>query len=236
MNRTWVAIICVVLLVILAAASVFFATAGGSWLAEKLADGAKNANPGWAARLYRWSLAVNPYDASVRLALFELYQQQGKVNAAEQLLREGVSKYSTGPSLYLALASTYANSGRLEEACSLLDGVPSGYLSRRISILRPDNARAPDSGTYAAGLEFPLTGGEGTAWYQLNGGPWTLYGSPLALQEGRYTLRVVTLDGNSIPSPVDEYRYTVEQLQPAAVTYHLEQCPYCGEAWMEADK
>lgn len=236
MRRTWVAVISVAVLVVIAAGWVFFATAGGPWLAGLLSDLAQTANPGWSARLYRLSLAVNPYDASARQALAGLYQQYGKDDKAEQLLREGVSQYATGPDLYLALSAMYVNNGRLEEACSLLDSAPSGYLSRRLSGLRPQNAAAPPSGTYAVGLDFSLDGGEGTAWYQLNGGPWTLYGTPLALQEGKHTLRVLTLDAESIPSPVDEYRYTVEKLHPAATTWHLVRCPFCGEMWPEVDK
>ena len=72
-------------------------------------------------------------------------------------------------------------------------------------------------------------------WYRLDGGPWTLYGGPLALREGKHTLEVVTLDRDSIPSRVDEYRYTVEKLERAAATFHFVTCPYCGEMWMESD-
>ena len=76
-----------------------------------------------------------------------------------------------------------------------------------------------------------LDGGEGTPWYRLNDGPWTMYGAPLALQEGEYTLRVVTLDEGSIPSPVDEYRYRVEKLEQASALQWLTTCPFCGGTW-----
>ena len=62
------------------------------------------------------------------------------------------------PIFYSALLLTLVN--------LLLRFVGTGfqvYLSRRIGTLRPDNAAAPPSGTYAAGLPFPLDGGEGTA-------------------------------------------------------------------------
>ena len=231
MDKTWVAVIAVALLVIIAAGWVFYATAGAPMLADWLAQRARFADPGRAEPLYRWSLAVNPYAASVRLSLCDLYRQQGKEQQAEELLLEGITHYATGPDLYMALAAMYADSSRLEEACALLDGAPEGYLSRRIGTLRPDNAAAPPSGTYAAGLPFPLDGGEGTPWYRLNDGPWTMYGAPLALQEGEYTLRVVTLDEGSIPSPVDEYRYRVERLEQASALQWLTTCPFCGGTW-----
>jgi len=233
MYRTWTAVICVLLMVLLAAGSVFFATAGRPWLAERLARKAETANPGWSARLYRWSLAVNPYDAPVRLALAQVYMDSGYPLKAEDLLREGVDHYAVGPTLYLALASMYVDTGRLDEACALLDSAPSGYLSKRLSSLRPENAAAPPSGTYAQGLDFMLEGGEGVAWYQVNNSPWTMYGTPLALPEGHYTLRVLTLDEGSIPSPINEYRYRVEKLHPASVFWQAVTCPFCGESWPE---
>ena len=231
MDKTWVAVIAVAMLVIIAAGWVFYATAGAPMLADWLAQRARFTDPGRAEPLYRWSLAVNPYDAAVRTALSDLYRQQGKEQQAEQLLLEGIAHYAAGPDLYLELAAIYADSSRLEDACALLDSAPEGYLSRRIGTLRPDNAAAPPSGTYAAGLPFALNGGEGTPWYRLNDSPWTMYGAPLALPEGEYTLRVVTLDEGSIPSPVDEYRYRVEKLAQASSPLPLTVCPFCGGTW-----
>ena len=63
------------------------------------------------------------------------------------------------------------------------------------------------------GRRFPLEGGDGMAWYRLNAGLWTLYGAPLELGEGRHRLEVLTLDAHGVPSPVAEYRYTVESLR-----------------------
>ena len=231
MDKTWVAVIAVGLLVIIAAGWVFYATAGAPMLADWLARRAGFATPDRAEPLYRLSLAINPYSVPVRTALCDLYRQQGKEAQAEQLLLEGIHGYATGPDLYMKLAAIYVDSSRLEDACALLDSAPEGYLSRRIGTLRPDNAAAPPSGTYASGLPFSLDGGEGTPWYRLNGGPWTMYGAPLALQEGQHTLQVVTLDEGSIPSPVSEYRYRVEQLEQASALQWLTTCPFCGGTW-----
>jgi len=231
MDKTWVAVIAVGLLVVIAAGWVFYATAGAPMLADWLARRAGFADPGRAEPLYRWSLAINPYSVPVRTALCHLYRQQGKERQAEELLLEGIQQYATGPDLYMTLAGIYVDSSRLEDACTLLDSAPEGYLSRRISALRPDSAAAPPSGTYASGLPFPLEGGEGTPWYRLNDGPWTMYGAPLALQEGQYTLRVVTLGEGSIPSPVSEYRYRVEKLEQVSSLQWLTTCPFCGGTW-----
>jgi hypothetical protein len=62
-----------------------------------------------------------------------------------------------------------------------------------------------------------------------------MYAAPLALQEGRHKLRVLTLNEQSIPSPVAEYHYTMETLQPASASWHMVLCPFCGESWAEAD-
>ena len=236
MGRVLVAILCVTILVIIAAGWVFYATAGAPWLAERLSSAAQNANPGWSARLYRWALAINPFDTEARIQLSRLYREYGRDNKAEALLLQGASQYAVGPALHVELAALYADSGRLEKACALLDNVQSDYIAKRLSELRPDNAAAPPSGTYAVGLPFVLSGGDGYAWYQLNGGPWTLYAVPLALQEGRHTLRVVTLNQQSVPSSVAEYHYTLETLQPASASWHIVLCPFCGESWAEPDK
>ena len=236
MGRVWVAILCVTILVIIAAGWVFYATAGAPWLAERLSSAAQNANPGWSARLYRWALAINPFDTEARIQLSRLYREYGRDEKAITLLRQGVDQYAVGPTLHLELAALYADRGQLETACSLLDNVRSDYIAKRLSELRPDNAAAPPSGTYAVGLPFVLSGGEGFAWYQLNGGPWTMYAAPLALQEGRHKLRVVTLNEQSIPSPVAEYHYTMETLQPASASWHMVLCPFCGESWAAADQ
>ena len=236
MGRVWVAILCVTILVIIAAGWVFYATAGAPWLAERLSSAAQTANPGWSARFYRWALAINPFDTEARIQLSRLYREYGRDNKAEALLLQGASQYAVGPALHVELAALYADSGRLEKACALLDNVQSDYIAKRLSELRPDNAAAPPSGTYAVGLPFVLSGGDGYAWYQLNGGPWTLYAAPLALQEGRHTLRVITLNQQSVPSSVAEYHYTLETLQPASASWHIVLCPFCGESWAESDK
>lgn len=236
MGRVWVAILCVTILVIIAAGWVFYATAGAPWLAERLSSAAQTANPGWSARFYRWALAINPFDTEARIQLSRLYREYGRDNKAEALLLQGASQYAVGPALHVELAALYADSGRLEKACALLDNVQSDYIAKRLSELRPDNAAAPPSGTYAVGLPFVLSGGDGYAWYQLNGGPWTLYAAPLALQEGRHTLRVITLNQQSVPSSVAEYHYTLETLQPASASWHIVLCPFCGESWAEPDK
>lgn len=236
MGRIWVAVICVLLLVAMAAGAVFFSTVGSSMLSNGLARLAARSGPETALTLYRWSVSANPYDAAHRLALYDLYLRRDEADIAQALLETGIEGgYAIGPDLYLALAVHYVNSGRLSDACSLLDSAPSDYLARRLWVLRPKNAAAPPSGAYAEGLEFPLSAGEGTPWYRLNDGPWTLYGGPLTLKEGRHTLEVVTLDRDSIPSRVDEYRYTVEKLERVAATFHFVSCPYCGEMWMESD-
>jgi len=236
MGRIWVAVICVLLLVAMAAGAVFFSTVGSSMLSNGLARLAARSGPETALTLYRWSVSANPYDAAHRLALYDLYLRRDEADIAQALLETGIEGgYAIGPDLYLALAVHYVNSGRLSDACSLLDSAPSDYLARRLWVLRPKNAAAPPSGAYAEGLEFPLSVGEGTPWYRLNDGPWTLYGGPLTLKEGRHTLEVVTLDRDSIPSRVDEYRYTVEKLERVAATFHFVSCPYCGEMWMESD-
>ncbi|MBR4991710.1 MAG: hypothetical protein IKY86_01805 [Clostridia bacterium] len=236
MGRIWVAVICVLVLVAVAAGTVFFATVGSSMVSNGLAALAARSGPGVALTLYRWSVSANPYDAAHRLALYELYLLQGEPSTAQILLEIGIDGgYATGPDLYLALAVHYVNDGRLSDACSLLDSAPSDYLARRLWVLRPKNAAAPPSGAYAEGLEFSLSLGEGTPWYRLDGGAWTLYGGPLTLKEGRHTLEVVTLDRDSIPSRVDAYQYTVEKLERAAATFHFVTCPYCGEMWMESD-
>jgi hypothetical protein len=41
----------------------------------------------------------------------------------------------------------------------------------------------------------------------------------------------VTLDEGSIPSPVSEYRYRVEQLEQASALQWLTTCPFCGGTW-----
>lgn len=236
MGRIWVAVITVLLLVALAAGTVFFVTVGSSMVSNGLANLASRSGPGVALTLYRWSVSANPYDAAHRLALYELYLRQGDEEIAQTLLETGINGgYAIGPDLYLALAVHYVNDGRLSDACALLDSAPSDYLARRLWVLRPKNAAAPPSGAYAEGLDFPLSAGEGTPWYRLDGGAWTLYGGPLVLKEGKHTLEVVTLDKDSIPSRVDEYRYTVEKLESAAATFHFVSCPFCGEMWMESD-
>jgi len=208
MRRVWVAVICVLLLVAAAAWSVFYATVGRNILSDRLSD--------WAERrasplLYRAALAVNPYDTDSRLWLAEHWRKTGDLPRAEALLREGAAEYALGPELFLALAVMQVEDGRLDDACATLDSVPEGWLSRRVALLRPENAEAPPSGRYAAGRTFPLEGGGGMAWYRLNAGLWTLYGAPLELQEGRHRLEVLTLDEHCVPSPVAEYWYTVEQ-------------------------
>ena len=231
MDKTWVAVIAVGLLVIIAAGWVFYATAGAPLLADWLAQRARYALPDRAQWLYRQSLNINPYSASVRLALCELYRTSGQQAKAEDLLLDGVRNYAVGPDLYLELAALYVDSSRLDEACSLLNSAPEGYLSKRIGTLRPDNAAAPPSGTYAEGLTFSIEGGEGTPWYRLNGGPWTMYGAPLALQEGRHTLEVLTLDPGSIPSPIAAYQYKVENISHVSASLWLYTCPFCGGTW-----
>ena len=236
MGRIWVAVICVLALVIVAAGAVFFSTVGASMLSNGLADLAARSGPEVALTLYRWSVSANPYDAAHRLALYDLYLRRGEEEIALSLLETGIEGgYAIGPDLYLALAVHYVNDGRLNDACSLLDSPMSDYLARRLWVLRPKNAAAPPSGAYAEGMDFPLSSGEGTPWYRLDDGPWTLYGGPLELKEGRHTLEVVTLDRDSIPSRVDEYRYTVEKLESAAATWHFVTCPMCGGMWMESD-
>ena len=236
MGRIWVAVICVLALVIVAAGTVFFSTVGASMLSNGLANLAARSGPEVALTLYRWSVSANPYDAAHRLALYDLYLRRGEEESAQSLLETGIEGgYAIGPDLYLALAVHYLNDGRLSDACSLLDSPMSDYLARRLWVLRPKNAAAPPSGAYAEGMDFPLSSGEGTPWYRLDDGPWTLYGGPLELKEGRHTLQVVTLDRDSIPSRVDEYRYTVEKLESAAATWHFVTCPMCGGMWMESD-
>ncbi len=228
-SRIWIAVICVLLLVAVAAGAVFFATAGTSLLANGLADLARRSGPAVAERLYSWSVAVNPYDAVHRLELCRLYLQQQKKDEAESLLREGIDRgYAVGPDLYVELAALYVNSGRLDEACTLLDRPMSDYLARRLWVLRPKNAAAPPAGTYAEGLPFSLTMGEGTPWYRLDGGPWTMYRGPLTLSEGSHTLKVVTLSGPGLPSRIDEYQYRIEKLKTAAGLLRWLVCPYCG--------
>lgn len=235
MGRVWVAIICVAILVVIAAGWVFYATAGAPLLAEWLSSAAQNANPGWSARFYRWALAINPFDTEARVQLSRLYREYGRDEKAIALLQQGADRYAVGPTLHLELAALYADSGELEKACALLDNVRSDYIAKRLSELRPDNAVAPPSGTYAVGLPFPLSGGEGYVWYQLNGSPWTMYAAPLALQEGRHILRVVTLNEQGIPSPAAEYHYTLETLQTVSSSWHMVLCPFCGESWAELD-
>ena len=125
MGRTWVAVLCVAALVIVAAGAVFFATVGASMLSNGLAELAARSGPGVAVTLYRWAVSANPYDAAHRLALCRLYLQQGQQDAALALLQAGIDGgWATGPDLYLALASLYADSGRLEDACALLEKDP----------------------------------------------------------------------------------------------------------------
>ena len=69
MGRIWVAVVCVLLLVAVAAGSVFFATVGSSMVSNGLANLASRSGPGVALTLYRWSVSANPYDAAHRLAL-----------------------------------------------------------------------------------------------------------------------------------------------------------------------
>ncbi len=232
MGKVWVAVVCVILMVSFAAGAVFFATAGTSLLANGLADLARRSGPELADVLYRASLRVNPYDAAHRLELCDLYRRQGRDADGLALLRTGVEEgYAVGPDLYVALAAQYVDSGDLDAACNLLERPMSDYLARRIWVLRPKNAAAPPSGAYAEGMAFPLSAGEGTPWYRLDGGPWTLYGEPLRLTEGKHKLEVVTLNGGSLPSPVDEYTYTVEQLENAFEPVEWVTCPYCGGVW-----
>ncbi len=234
MGKVWVAVVCVVLLVATAAGAVFFATAGTSLLANGLTDLARRSGPGMAQRLYRWSLAVNPYDAAHRLELCDLYRRQGQTERAMTLLEEGVNGgYGVGPDLYVALAGMYADNGDLDAACGVLERPMSDYLARRIWVLRPKNAAAPPSGAYAQGMPFSLAAGEGTPWYRLNGGPWTLYGGPLKLEEGRHKLEVVTLNEGSLPSKVDRYSYSVEKIENAFGAMTWATCPYCGGVWVE---
>ena len=90
MGRTWVAVLCVAALVIIAAGAVFFATVGASMLSNGLAELAARSGPGVAVTLYRWAVSANPYDAAHRLALCRLYLQQGQQDAALALLRAEV--------------------------------------------------------------------------------------------------------------------------------------------------
>ncbi len=234
MGKVWVAVVCVALLVAVAAGAVFFATAGTSLLANGLADLARRSSPAVAEALYNWSLRVNPYDAAHRLELCELYDRQKRPGQALEVLEQAIEGgFAVGPDLYIALAARYADNGRLDDACALLDRPMSDYLARRIWVLRPKNAAAPPSGAYAQGMPFSLSAGEGTPWYRLNDGPWTLYSGPLKLEEGQYRLQVVTLNGGSVPSALDEYRYTVEKLEHAFGTAQWVTCPYCGGVWME---
>ena len=77
MGRIWVAVITVLVLVALAAGTVFFVTVGSSMVSNGLANLASRSGPGVALTLYRWSVSANPYDAAHRLALYELYLRQG---------------------------------------------------------------------------------------------------------------------------------------------------------------
>ena len=142
-------------------------------------------------------------DTEARLALAELYRSLGENGQAEALLREGISRWCTGPELYLALARSYCAQGRMEDAFSLLETAPRGYISQRLLGARPKNAQAPPSGTYPAGTALSLRPGEGDPWFSLDGEGWQPYTAPLTLEAGEHTLRVSTLSPPtmSIPSP-----------------------------------
>ena len=90
MGRIWVAVICVLLLVAMAAGAMFFATVGSSMVSNGLANLASRSGPEVALTLYRWSVSANPYDAAHRLALYDLYLRRDEADIAQALLETGI--------------------------------------------------------------------------------------------------------------------------------------------------
>ena len=229
MRRTWIAVVCTLLLVLLAGNALFFATVGRGCVGGWLRAAARETGPAWTGRLLRGALSLNPYDTEARLALAELYRSLGENGQAEALLREGISRWCTGPELYLALARSYCAPGRMEDAFSLLETAPRGYISQRLLGARPKNAQAPPSGTYPAGTALSLRPGEGDPWFSLDGEGWQPYTAPLTLEAGEHTLRVSTLSREGIPALPADYVYTVAEPLPAWSRSETLRCPHCGE-------
>lgn len=231
MRRTWVAILTSSLALLFALGMLYFSTVGAAYLGTLFRETAGNVGGRAGIRLYGIALKIDPYDSESRLALADLYRANGQSAQAEALLREGTVSYAKGPELFLALAELYTGEGRLVDACALLDGAPSGYISRRLNNLRPLSPNAPASGSVPYGTEIRLQAESGICFYSMDGLAWQKYHEPLALSPGRHTLKALSLDESGVPSEIASYSYEAETDRKTAFVRHTFRCPHCGEAF-----
>ena len=227
MRRTWVAVLVSGIVLLAALGMICFSTVGSVYLTDWLKSAAEQTDSAGRERLYALALRLNPYDSESRIALSDCYFRDEKEKQGEMLLWEGIRSYAKGPELFLSLAQYYSGKGRPEQACSVLDSAPSGYLSRRLKNLRPETPRVSASGAIRPDTELKLSGEN--CWYSLDESAWKPYTTPLLLPEGKHTLCALSLDQDGIPSRKVAYEYSVEQARQASVHPHLYRCPHCGE-------
>lgn len=79
-----------------------------NWLAHPLADAAEKS--------FLDAMAMLPHDAEIRLALGNLYREQGRFNDSEKMLRSALEIGGPNAETYLALGILYAETDRNEIA------------------------------------------------------------------------------------------------------------------------
>ena len=196
-----------------------------------------------AQYFYEQSLLFDPYDAQTRLALTSLMLKQHKNTRAEELLREGIDLLPSNAAFYTQLSSLLVEQNRLDEAVQCLDDANNGYAGLRLGSQRPVITASPSSGSYDRPVVFTINRQKGvTYYYTLDGSIPNLasavYDGPIALNAStRYTIRVIALGENGLPSRMQEYAFDLRHYRPEAaaasgagqiVEYD---CPYCGKSF-----
>ena len=196
-----------------------------------------------AEYFYEQSLIFDPYDAQTRLALTSLMLRQHKSTRAEELLREGIDLLPSNASFYTALSSLLVEQNRLDEAVQCLDNAGGNYIGLRLGAQRPVFSASPAPGSYDQPVSFTISSQDDlTFYYTLDGSVPSLtsavYDGPIALSaSARYTIRVIALGENGLPSRMQEYVYDLRGYQPKAVVAGGEGeiaeyvCPYCGQSF-----
>ena len=196
-----------------------------------------------AEYFYEQSLLFDPYDAKARLALTSLMLRQHKSTRAEELLREGIDLSPSNASYYTQLSSLLVGQNRLDEAVQCLDDASGGYAGLRLGPQRPVFSASPAPGSYDRPVTFAIDAQAGTAYYYtLDGSVPSLssavYDGPLSLNAStRYTIRVIALGKNGLPSRMQEYVYDLRGYRPEAAAAGGDgeiaeyDCPYCGKSF-----